>query len=280
MYDFGASRTIPSVRWRAVLSNLDKLENYSHYYRGLDDRSEIKKKVDDTADLTRAWLRPIVNLDDLPFHYHVNGIHGAIDQWLAAETRLVCCLSGEYPYPRHLRKSVLVVDRVEDIPFGAVVYMSNPFSATGKWDPRYDAIWHNRIVLDLAYVGTTAKYNLVLKENVEQVFWSPSKTFGLGHFRTGYRFCRTRDDLAEQIKDTGYFNVLSVDVLRMALQTFDVTSRWNHVSWRYCKICVDCDLEPSDTYLIATSKDAKYLHLAREDGTLRIPIGKVLEDMI
>lgn len=279
MYDFGQSRTVPSVRWRAIGSRLDELERTKNYYLGMEDRSDIKRKVNEVAVMARTWLNPVVDLSDLPFHYHVNGIHGAIEQWLASETRTVCCLRGEYPYPRHLRKSIVVVDDVSDIPRDAVVYMSNPFSATGRWDDRYLAI-DNPMVLDMAYVGTTAPHRMVIRYNVEQAFWSASKTFGLGHFRTGYRFCRSRDDLQEQLKDTGYFNVLSVDVLRTALQTFDVTSRWHTVVDRYQKICVDCGLEPSDTYLIATSTDAKYMHLAREDGTLRIPIGKVLEDMI
>ncbi len=174
---------------------------------------------------------------------------------------------------------MVVVDSVGDIPDDAVVYMSNPFSATGRWDGRYDQI-PNPMVLDIAYVGTTGPSKLVIHDNVEQVFWSASKPFGLGHFRTGYKFTRHRDDLQEQIKDTGYFNALSVEVLGAALLSFSVTSRWEKVIDRYEKICADCSLTPSDTYLIATSTDAKYMHLAREDGTMRVPIGKVLEDML
>lgn len=278
MYDFGQSRTVPSVRWRNIRTGLLDLYVHEHYL-GMDDRKSIKKRIDDTAAATRKWLEPIVDLSALSYHYHTNGTHGAIEQWLAAETRQIACLRGEYPYPRHLRKSMKVVDSVADIPEGAVVYMSNPFSATGSWDARYDQI-SNPMVLDIAYVGTTKQHTLVLRDNVEQVFWSASKPFGLGHFRTGYKFTRYPDDLQEQLKDTGYFNVLSVEVLSMALQTFSATSRWETLHDRYKKICVDCGLNPSDTYLIATSTDAKFLHLAREDGTLRVPTGKVLEDML
>lgn len=277
-YDFGQSRTIPSVRWRIIRSRLEALR-VDDYYLGMSDRSAIKAKVNGVAERTRRWLEPITDLSCLPYHYHTNGTHGAIEQWLASETRTVCCLSGEYPYPRHLRTDMLVVDTVAGIPRDAVVYMSNPFSATGRWDARYEQIT-NPMVLDIAYVGTTGHNVLRIRDNVEQVFWSASKPFGLGHFRTGYRFARTRDDLQEQIKDTGYFNVLSVEVLSLALQAFNVTSRWETVLDRYLKICADCHLSASDTYLIATSNDAKHLHFAREDGTLRVPIGKVLEDML
>lgn len=278
MYDFGQSRTIPAVRWRIVRAMLEPLRP-DDYYLGMGDRGANKTKVDDVAAKVRKWLEPITDLSCLPHHYHTNGTHGAIEQWLSSETRTVCCLSGEYPYPRHLRRDMVVVDSINDIPPGSVVYMSNPFSATGRWDARYDLI-ANPMVLDIAYVGTTGPGKLRIRDNVEQVFWSASKPFGLGHFRTGYKFTRTRDELQEQIKDTGYFNMLSVEVLSIALQTFGVTSRWETVLDRYLKICADCHLSASDTYLIATSADANHLHFAREDGTLRVPTGKVLEDML
>lgn len=278
MYDFGQSRTIPSVRCSLIRTGLEKI-SARDYYLCLDDRKRVRTRIDDVAIMARQWLAPVVDLSPLPYHYHVNGIHGAIEQWLASETRDIFCLRGEYPYPKHLKRSLQLVDSITDIPRDAVVYMSNPFSATGRWDDRYGMIT-NPVVLDIAYVGTTGPATLVVRDNVEQVFWSASKAFGLGNFRTGYKFTRYRDELQEQIKDTGYFNVLSIDVLCMAMQELGVTDRWESLADRYEKICDSCGLNRSDTYLIATSTDTEYMHLAREDGTLRIPIGRVLEDMI
>ena len=48
---------------------------------------------------------------------------------------------------------------------------------------------------------------------------------------------------------------------------------------RYATICQDHGLSASDTYLLATSTDTRYAHLRREDGTMRIPTGLLLDDL-
>lgn len=276
MDNFGTSRTVHTVRHPSIISAIAELD-VAAYYLSLNERRYIKEQVNQVSDKLRSWLLPIIDLSELPYSYHVNGTHNSIEQWLASETRPVYCLRGEYPYPAHLRK-VNIVDTVGQIPADAVVYMSNPFSSTGNYDDRYYNI-KNPVILDIAYVGTTAQHQIRLTKNTEQVFWSGSKPFGLGNFRTGYKFTRNKDVLQEQLKDTGYFNLLSVDILSIALATYSVTELNSKFGGQYSEICNRNKLTPSDSYLLAISSDSMHEHLRREDGNIRIPIGKLLDEL-
>lgn len=277
MRDFGKSRTIYTVRWPGVMDRLASFR-LPAYYHGLSKRDHVRRRSVEIGETVRSWLKPVIDISDLPYSYPTSGTHHAIEQWLATETRQVCCLRGEYPYPRNLRKDMLVVDHVAEIPSQSVVYMSMPFSATGRYDQRYLEI-ANPIVLDLAYVGTTDPHLMTLRENVEQVFWSASKPFGLGNFRTGYRFSRTRIELQEQIRDTGYYNLLGMEILEAAMEAMPVFKGMEIMRDSYEAICEECGFERSDTYLIAITTGDAFRHLAREDGTIRVPMGRVLEDL-
>jgi hypothetical protein len=275
MDNFGHSRTIHTVTWPEIAKSIEELL-VKDYYVGLRHRTRICARINEVAEQTREWLRPVIDLDSLAHAYHVNGTHNSIEQWLATESRSICCLRGEYTYPLHLRPDIQVVDDVVSIPKDCVVYMSNPFSATGLYDERYDLI-QNRIVLDIAYVGTTGPAHIRIRDNVEQVFWSGSKPFGLGNFRSGYRFSRKPDSLQEQLKTTGYFNWLSIEILNRAMLSLNVFAGWQRLESDYLTICRRNFLEASDSYLIAISKSLDHLRFKREDGTLRIPAGLILD---
>ena len=247
MDDFGTSRTVHTVRFPKISMAIQDIE-VSKYYVGLNERKNIRDRINQVADEVRSWLNPIINLQELSYSYHVNGTHNSIEQWMASEIRPIYCFRGEYPYPSHLRK-VNIVDNVNEIPNEAVVYMSNPFST----------------------------HSIRVTKNTEQVFWSASKPFGLGNYRTGYKFTRLKDSLQEQLKDTGYFNVLSVAILSNSLKIYSVTQLYNMLNDEYINICKRNDLIPSDSFLLATSVNKKYEHLKRENGHIRIPVGKILD---
>lgn len=274
MDDFGTSRTVHTVRHPEIFKKLKQL-NVDDFYLSLNERSHIKKRINQVAVDLINWLKPVCDLSELKHYYHVNGTHNSIEQWMAGETRPICCLRGEYPYPSHLRK-ITIVDNVKDIPIDSVVYMSNPFSSNGNYDNRYSEIT-NPLVLDIAYVGTTKLVPFKITENTEQVFWSASKPFGLGNFRTGYRFSRKPDPLQDGLKDTGYFNLLGVELLSLAIGMFKVDELHELYNDRYTNICIRNNLIPSDSFLLASSLDTKYKHLMREDTNIRIPVGKILE---
>lgn len=275
MDDFGNSRTVYMVRNNKILDWLSTVK-VSDFYLSVSDRTKIKTRADATANLLKQWLEPIIDLSAFEGFYHSNGTHSSIEQWMASEQRPICCLRGEYPYPSKLR-NITVVNSVEEIPDNAVVYMSNPFSANGNYDLRYEQI-KNPVVLDIAYVGTTKQRSINITPNTEQVFWSASKPFGLGNFRTGYRFSRKKDLLQENIKDTGYYNLLGIEALNYAISNFTVTELFELYYTTYEKICTRNNLMTTDSFLLAISTDTKYNHLRREDGTVRISVGKILED--
>jgi hypothetical protein len=276
MDNFGTSRTVHTVRHLKILNAMKDL-HLNYYYLSLNERKIIKSKVDEVAEQVRSWLKDIIDLSELPYSYPVSGTHSSIEQWIASETRPIYCFKGEYPYLSHLRK-INIIEMVEEIPTEAVVYMSNPFSSTGNYDDRYYSI-KNPIILDIAYVGTTAKNTISLTANTEQVFWSASKPFGLGNFRAGYKFTRIKDSLQEQIKDTGYFNLVSIDVLSIAISSYSVTDLYEKFHNSYIDICVRNNLETSDSYLLASSKNPIHEYLKREDGNIRVPVGLILDQI-
>ena len=275
MDDFGNSRTIRGVRWLKIQHILRDLSTH-HYYGGQNDKADIRNLEDLTAIKLRHWLRPLIDLSDMPYAYHINGIHSAIDNWAAREQRTIACLKGEYPYIRNVRSNIMVCDSVDQIPKDAVVYLSNPFSATGNYEQQYFNI-QNPMVLDLAYVGTTDQHSLPVRENVEAIFWSASKSFGLGNFKTGYYFSRLEHQLNKQLKDAGYSNWFAISLLNQAMNTAMVFENYKSLYNQYDKICERNGLIKSNSYLIARSTADKYPHLIRDDGTVRVSTGTVLD---
>jgi len=277
--DFGSLKSVHMIRWPAIKTKIDAVY-LSDYYAGLDQRTAIHRDIAETADQLRRWLNPVVDLSGFPHAYHVNGTHNSIERWLAGEKRPIFCFRGEYPYAAALTDRINTVDSVDQIPEHAVVYLSNPFSSTGRYDHRYHQITCP-VVLDLAYVGTTDQHSIEITSNTEQVFWSASKCFGLGCFRTGYRFTRAADPMQDILARVGYANWSSVRMLRLALETYGPFDTWQLLREHYQSILSCNDLEPSHSYLLGISHDQQQHGVfAREDGTLRVPVGRVLDSMV
>jgi hypothetical protein len=275
MDNFGNSKAIHTVRLPAVYAALQQM-HVDQYYGSLRDRHTIKQSVTDLGNLVKDWLNPIVDCSSFPHVYHSNGTHASIEQWLLKERRSVYCFRGEYTYPLHLRNDITVVDTVLQIPDSAVVYMSMPFSATGKYDDRYYQV-KNPVILDLAYVGTTDLHSIRITHNTEQIFWSGSKAFAIGHYRTGVRFTRTPDVTQEHINSVGYVNWLGIDILKTCVAIYSVYDLYRMFDDAYSTICIRNNLQKSDSFLIAHGNEYRYNWLAREDGTLRVPTGLVLD---
>ncbi len=278
MDNFGNSKAIHTVRLpeiREILHNI----NVDHYYGSLNDRTTIKDMVTSLGDELKKWLMPIIDCTAFPYAYHSNGTHASIEQWLLNERRPIYCFRGEYTYPLHLRPDITIVDRVDQLPNDAVVYMSMPFSATGKYDARYSQV-SNPVILDLAYVGTTIAKTISLTENTEQIFWSGSKSFAIGHYRTGIKFTKQPDITQDHIKSVGYVNWLGVELLLRCISTVSVLDLYNRFENQYHIICERNNLQKSDSFLIAHGLDYRYNWLAREDGTLRVPTGLILDRML
>lgn len=277
MDDFGTSRTVRAVRWAAVKHLLGSFDT-SAFYKAHDDRAQIKSASIQVSAKLRQWLSPIIDLSDFPHAYSISGIHAGIDHWLAGESRPIYCIAGEYPYVRHANPHVQVVNEIAEIPSQAVVYLSMPWSANGRFTDMYDQI-ENPIVLDLAYVGTTLIRPIATRSNVELIFWSPSKTFGTGNFRMGYVFMRQPNLVYENLRDAGYLNYQGIDILSGLLDLWGVDWAFTSLQDAYLEICRRNQLIPGDSYLVAESINGEYPHLMRENGSVRIPTGYLLDKL-
>lgn len=278
MDNFGNSRTVHTIVWQEVSDLFNQLHAQEHI-NFIQNKHNNKQKFAECVSAVKEWLMPIVDLDKFKNVYPTNGTHSALDIWLARETRPVYCLEGEYTYITARNSKVSVVPTVYDIPAGAVVYLSNPFSATGSYDDRYFEIT-NPIVLDISYIGTTKPYNLVLTPNVESVYWSVSKPFGLGSMRTGFEFHKNEKFVQRNLLDAGYFNSFGVEIITQCVKLFGVTEKYTQYQTQYEKICNDNDLICGDSLLLATSQSAEWDHFKRENGINRLPVAKILEEYI
>jgi hypothetical protein len=75
----------------------------------------------------------------------------------------------------------------------------------------------------------------------------------------------------------GYVNWLSIDILKKCIELHSVTELYRKFENTYDKICTRNNLQKSDSFLIAHGDEYRYNWLAREDGTLRVPTGLVLD---
>ena len=192
---FGKSKAIHSPTDMTIKNMLTS--SYGSYIESTDENEKtpsVKRRVrwENCQNQIRNYLEPFIDLSEMRWAYPTNGIHESID-WMCTKVKKYQVFEGEYRYPTFMKKPVHVATSVNDLQVGVPLYMSNPFSATGNFDRRYDEVGSRQlcpIYLDLAFVGTTGQYRLNLYENVKEVFWSCSKPYGLGLLRAGVRFVR------------------------------------------------------------------------------------------
>jgi len=230
----------------------------------------------------RKYLNPLINLDEFDYAYPTNGIHESID-WFLARVESYQVFKGEYRYPTLLKKPVHVADSVNDLLPYVPLYMSNPFSATGNFDSRYDEVGARQqcpIYLDLAFGGTTGKHKIQIYDNVEQIFWSCSKPYGLNLLRAGVRFSRKQEALQKEIQGAGYFNHAIIDVFNLVTETSTVFAKKNQYAEKQKQICKQFDLNPSDSYLVATTQSSEWDRFKRENGINRVCLTPAYEKVL
>ena len=160
---------------------------------------------------------------------------------------------------------------------------SNPFSATGNFEIRYDEAGRrlqSPIYLDLAFGGTTGEHTIKMYENVEQVFWSCSKPYGLNLLRAGIRFSRKEELLQREIQGAGYFNHAIIDVFRQVTLNSSVFAKKEKYANLQDQICEKFNLTPSDSYLVGTTNDEQWDRFKRETGINRVCLTPVYERLV
>lgn len=280
--DFGTSKAIHAPVDKQITVELDKRLGY---YAQSTDQSAIavderrSKRWDKCQQRVREYLEPLIDLSEFEYAYPTNGIHESID-WFLAKVDRYQIFNGEYRYPTILKKPMNIATSSNSLVPYAPLYMSNPFSATGNFDRRYDEAGQKLecpIYLDLAFAGTTGEHRIRVYENVEQVFWSCSKPYGLNLLRAGIRFSRKEEPLQREIQGAGYFNHSIIDVFDIVTRQSSVFAKKKQYAELQKQICEQFDLTPSDCYLVGTTQDDQWDRFKRENGVNRVCLTSAYE---
>lgn len=209
----------------------------------------------------KDWLSPIIDLSDF-YVYPVSGITTAIDWWTLNEKRGIYKYDGDYEWVDNTGNEVL--------------YISCPSSIDGNHTTIPTDV---PVVLDLAYVGTTSITKIPMTKNIEKVFYSLSKPFGIGNVRTGWYFTRRPDiKLHNLTKEAGYYNYCASQYAEILLDNFDVSYIHNAFHDQQISICSEHGLTPSDSVWLSTSKDSKYQEFRRNSAIARLCITKYMKE--
>ncbi len=283
---FGESKAIHSPVDYKIKNNLKtSVGTYVESTNENDKTPSVKrrKRWENCQEQIRTFLNPIVDLSSLKYAYPTNGIHESID-WMCNKIGAYQVFEGEYRYSTFMKKPIRVAKTVDDIIPGVPLYMSNPFSATGNFDKRYDEVCETYkdvpVYLDMAFIGTTGPHIVKIYPNVEQVFWSVSKPWGLGLLRAGVRFSREVEVIQRELQGVGYFNHANIDVFREVILSSSVFAKKEQYGSLQKQICEQFNLIPSDSYLLGTTKDEEWSRFKREDGTNRVCLTPAYEKVM
>ena len=210
------------------------------------------------------WLKPVADLDDF-YVYPMNGITEGLNWWYNQETRGVYMDDGDYQW---IQPRGNLYDE-------AVKYQSIPSSATGNFVTAHSAA---ASVLDLAYVGSTRKQAIDINSNVETVFYSLSKSFGVRNIRTGWIFTRKPDPRLEAlVHNAKYYNYYAHNVAEAIISNFEIDFVHKTLYNKQIEACEQLDLQPSDSVWLATTSNDDYAKFRRSGTVARVCLAGVYE---
>lgn len=213
-------------------------------------------KVNSTSII--EWLSPIIDLSGFCV-YPMNGITEGLNWWYAQEHRTVTMSQGDYQW-------IEPVDRTQQ----KIHYVSCPSAIHGNFIDVPDDV---PVALDLAYVGSTKIKKITVTPNVEYVFYSLSKSFGLRNIRTGWMFCRQPNTkLDSLVNGAKYYNYYASQVSEHIIKNFDIDYMYKNLSIQQLDICKKFDLTPSDAVWLATSSDPTFDKFMRMPGINRLSL--------
>jgi hypothetical protein len=225
------SLAIRSFPIREVISVVDNFKLNLH-----DEVKVFKSNITE-------YLKPYCDLSGFEYLYPLNGITEGLNYWQWGESRSIQMRKGDYVW-------------VDGKDVGDVQYWTSPAS----FDGNYCSIPTDKpVVLDLAYLLSTEIKKFTIPDNVEKVFFSFSKCFGLRNYRIGYYWSRTPDKWLEPLKvNAKYYNYHSMGLGEKLIESIPIDLVYNTLHPFQTEICNDLDLRPSDVVWLATSDDTKY----------------------
>jgi hypothetical protein len=192
------------------------------------------------------WLSPVIDLSEF-YVYPTNGITEGLNWWQNQETRGVAMNNGDYQWVRETGNEMQ--------------YISVPSAIDGNYTlvPTYVPV-----ALDLAYVGSTVSKKIKIFNNVEFVFYSLSKSFGVRNVRTGWFFSRKPDLRLEALTHNAkYYNYYAHEVAETIISNFDIEYIHQRLASEQSRVCRILNLVPSNSVWLATSTDPLYSKFKR-----------------
>lgn len=210
------------------------------------------------------WLKPIVDLTGFNV-YPMNGITEGLNWWAGNSAYNIWKESGEYQW----------VENISGRMHPTIVYQSIPSAIDGNFKSVKP---DSPVALDLAYVGSTAIRKIDLPNNVQYVFYSLSKSFGISNIRTGWFFCRNKDEKQEAlIHSAKYYNYFAHQIAERIISNFDIDFVYKSLYNKQKKVCEEMNFTPSDTVWLATTTDPEYKKFRRKDNIARICLSGVMK---
>jgi len=190
------------------------------------------------------------------FVYPVNGITEGLNWWMANESRSIHIEKGDYQWVQPKSGN------------GDILYMSCPSSIDGNF---VNIPTHMPVALDLAYVGSTEVRQIPMTDNIEYVFYSLSKPFGVRNIRTGWIFTRKEDKrLHDLTYNAKYYNYNAHHVAEKIINSYGINYIHNMFKNQQKMVCQELDAVPSDSVWLATSTHDDYQKFRRKNNIARL----------
>lgn len=223
------------------------------------------------------WLSPVIDLSDF-FVYPVNGVTEAINWWQNKEKRNIQKVIGDYEWVdtgiHSLYKDNYLAHSTPE--WGPVHYVSCPSSIDGNYT---DIPTDVPVVLDIAYVGSAPIKKIPMTPNIEKVFFSLSKSFGIGNIRTGWYFTKRPDVKLHALHNEAmYYNYCATQYAEHLINTYSINYVHSKLKDIQTKVCSNYNITPSDCIWLATSTDDKYIDYQRSNNIARLCITKLLKE--
>jgi hypothetical protein len=236
----------------------------------LHDVKKLVNNISPTYDVVKPyktdivkWLSPIIDLSNF-YVYPINGITEGLNWWYYKEKRQVVLNEGEYQW---------IQEKLGND--GLIKYQSVPNSSDGNF---IQVPTNIPVALDLAYVGSTKIKKIPVTDNIEYVFYSLSKSFGVSNIRTGWLFTKKPDSkLDSLIYQAKYYNYFAHNISECIINNFDIDYIYTKLENQQKSLCNKLDLIPSDSVWLATSNSNDYAKYRRKDNIARICLSGVYE---
>lgn len=207
------------------------------------------------------WLKPIIDLSNYSV-YPINGITEGLNWWYYQEPRTVYLDQGDYQWINSKEGNKQLIK-----------YQSVPNSADGNFCTVSTDV---PVALDLAYVGSTKIKKIVINDNVEYVFYSLSKSFGVSNIRTGWLFTRKPNEKLESLLiQAKYYNYFAHNVSESIINNYDIDYIYKRLSKQQTEVCNILKLIPSDSVWLATTDSVEYSKFRRRNNIARLCLAGV-----